>query len=55
MFLPYKALVEKQYGHQLKRLRTYNGGEYVKNKFTTYCTTPGIQMQHIFPHKKWCY
>jgi hypothetical protein len=36
MFLAYKALVEKQYGHQLQRLRIYNGDEYVNDKFTTY-------------------
>jgi transposase InsO family protein len=49
-FLAYKALVEKQYGHQIQRLRTYNGGKYVKNYFTSYCTTQGIQMQHIVPY-----
>jgi hypothetical protein len=36
MFLAYKALVEKQSKHQLQRLKTDNGGEYVNNKFTTY-------------------
>jgi transposase InsO family protein len=45
-----KALVEKQFGHQLHRLRTNNGGEYVNNKFTSYCTTPGIQMQNTIPY-----
>jgi hypothetical protein len=58
MVLAYKALVEKQYGHQLQRLRTYNGGEYMKNKFTSYCTTRGIQLQHIVPYtpqQKWCF
>ena len=34
-FLAYKALVEKQPGHQIQRLRTYNGGEYVNNNFTS--------------------
>jgi hypothetical protein len=48
--LAYKALVEKKSGHQLQRLRTYNGGEYVNNQFTSYCTTQGIQMQHIVPY-----
>jgi hypothetical protein len=38
-FLAYKALVEKQSGHQIQRLRTDNGGEYVNNNFTNYCTT----------------
>ena len=50
MFLAYKALVEKQSGHHLQKLRTDNGGEYVNNKFTTYCTTQGIQMQHTVPY-----
>jgi transposase InsO family protein len=49
-FLVYKALVEKQTRHQIQKLRTYNGGEYVKNNFTGYCTTQGIQMQHIVPY-----
>ena len=49
-FLAYKALVEKKYGHQIQRLRTNNGGEYVSNNFTNYCTTQGIQMQHVVPY-----
>jgi transposase InsO family protein len=49
-FLAYKALVEKQSGHQIQRLRTNNGGEYVNNNFTSYCTTQGIQMQHTVPY-----
>jgi hypothetical protein len=48
--LAYKALVEKKSGHQIQRLRTYNGGEYVNNNFTSYYTTQGIQMQHIVPY-----
>jgi hypothetical protein len=50
MFVTYKALVEKQSRHQLQRLRTYKEGEYVNKKFTAYCTTQGIQMQHIVPY-----
>lgn len=46
MFLAYKTLVEKQSGHQILNLRYDNGGEYV-NKFTTFYTEQGIQMQHI--------
>jgi hypothetical protein len=38
-FLAHKALVEKLSGHQLQRLRTYNGGKYVNNNFISYCTT----------------
>jgi transposase InsO family protein len=49
-FLAYKALVEKKSGHQIQKLRTDNGGEYVNNNFTSYCTTQGIQMQHIVPY-----
>ena len=50
MFLAYKALVEKKSGHHLQKLRTNNGGEYVNNKFTTYCTAQGIQMKHTVPY-----
>jgi transposase InsO family protein len=49
-FLAYKGLVEKQSRHQIQRLRTDNGGEYVNKNFTSYCTTQGIQMQHIVPY-----
>jgi transposase InsO family protein len=42
--------VEKKYGHQIQRLRTNNGGEYVNNNFTSYFTTHGIQIQHIVPY-----
>jgi transposase InsO family protein len=50
-FLAYKALVEKKTGHQIQRLRIDNGGKYVNNNFTIYCTTHGIQMQHTVPFK----
>jgi hypothetical protein len=33
-----------------QRLRTDNGGEYVNNNFTSYCTTQGIQMQYNVPY-----
>jgi transposase InsO family protein len=49
-FLAYKALIEKQFEHQIQRLRTNNGGEYVKNNFKSYCTTQGIQMKHTIPY-----
>jgi hypothetical protein len=48
--LAYKALIEKQSGYQIQRLRTDNGGEYVNNNFTNYCTTQGNQMQHTVPY-----
>ena len=50
MFLAYKALVEKQSGHQIIKLRSDNGREYVNQKFTTFCTKQGIQQQHIVPY-----
>ena len=49
-FVKYKALVEKQSRHRLQMLRTDNGGKYVNNNFTSYCTTEGIQMKHIVPY-----
>jgi hypothetical protein len=49
-FLAYKDLVEKQFGHQLQRLITDNGGKYVNNKFTSYYIAQGIQMKHIVPY-----
>ena len=50
MFLAYKALVEKQSGQHILKLRYDNGGEYVNNKFNTFFTEQGIQMQHIVPY-----
>ena len=34
----------------MHKLRTYNGGEYLKNKFIVYCTKQGIHMQHSVPY-----
>ena len=50
MFLAFKAIVEKQSGHQILNLRSDNGREYVNNKFINFCTENGIQMQHIVPY-----
>ena len=50
MFLAYRALVEKQSGHQIIKLRSDNGGEYVNKMFTTFCTEQGIQQQHTVPY-----
>eukprot|EP01018_Ginkgo_biloba_P029061 Gb_03163 [translate_table: standard] len=49
-FVDFKAFVEKQSGHQIQRLRTDNGGEYVINDFHDFCTTHGIQMQRTVPY-----
>ena len=50
MLLSYKALVEKQSGHQIIKLKSDNWGEYVNNKFTTFCTEQGIQQQDTIPY-----
>eukprot|EP00253_Pinus_taeda_P010782 PITA_10782 len=50
MFLAFKAFVEKKIGHQILKLRSDNGREYVNNKFINFCTENGIQMQHIVPY-----
>ena len=50
MFLAYKALVEKKSGHQIIKLRSKNGGEYVNKNFTTFCTKQGIQQQQTVPY-----
>ena len=49
MFLAYRALVEKQFGHQILKLISNNRGKHVNNKFTTFCTEQRIQ-QHIVPY-----
>ena len=50
MFLAYKALVEKQSSHQILKIKSNNGGEYVNNKFTTFYTEQRIQQQHTVPY-----
>eukprot|EP00253_Pinus_taeda_P021288 PITA_21288 len=50
MFLAFKVFVEKQYGHQILKLRFDNGEEYVNNKFINFCTQHGIQLQHTVPY-----
>ena len=47
--MAYKALVEKKLRHQIQRLKK-DRGEYIRNTFTNYYTTKGIQMKHIVPH-----
>ena len=49
MFLAFKAFVEKKSGHQIIRLRSDNGREYVNNKFINFYTEHDIQLQHIVP------
>jgi len=46
-FLQFKALVERQSGHQMKTLRTDRGGEFIYKPFMQYCKENGIQRQLI--------
>eukprot|EP00253_Pinus_taeda_P023113 PITA_23113 len=50
MFLAFKIFVEKQSGHQILKLRSDNGEEYVNNKFINFYTKNRIQMQHTVPY-----
>ena len=50
MFLAFKAFVEKQFGHQILKLKSDNGGEYVNKKFIDFYTEHGIQLQHTIPY-----
>jgi hypothetical protein len=42
-FKEWKALKEKESGHQLMRLRTDNGGEFTSSEFTSFLATEGIR------------
>jgi len=44
--LAFKVFVEKQYGHQILKLRSDNDREHVNNKFINLFIKHGIQMQH---------
>jgi transposase InsO family protein len=50
MFLAYKALVEKQYGHQLQKLRTIMEVNMLTKNLQLTALHIGIQMQHIVPY-----
>lgn len=41
-FYQFKALVENQSGHLIKKLRMDSGGEYISNDFIKYCKDHGI-------------
>ena len=49
-FCEFKTLVEKESGKQVKSLRSDNGGEYISGEFKDFCSTEGIQREHIAPH-----
>ncbi|CAN0881937.1 Retrovirus-related Pol polyprotein from transposon TNT 1-94 [Linum grandiflorum] len=44
-FLQFKAAAEKQSGHQIKKLRTDHGGEFIYKPFMEYCRNNGIKRQ----------
>ena len=48
-FLEWKAMVEKASGHDLKILRTDNGGEFTSTKFEEYLKSEGIRHEYTIP------
>ena len=42
IFQFFKSLVENEYGKKIKTLRSYNGGEFVKNEFEAFLSKHGI-------------
>ncbi len=48
-FKSYQRLAEKETGHQLKALRTDNGGEYTSREFTSYLQQEGVDHQFTVP------
>ena len=48
-FLEWKVMVEKPSGHDLKILRTDNGGEFTSNKFEEYLKSEGIHHEYTIP------
>lgn len=50
IFRNFKAMIEKQSGHQIKILRSDNGGEYESNEFQKYLDKNGIVHQTSAAH-----
>ena len=48
-FVEWKALVEKSSGHQVKVLRTNNGGEYTSTQFEAFLKAEGIRHERTVP------
>ena len=44
-FEMFKALVENESGNKIKRIRINNGGEYVNNRFKSFCEHHGIKRE----------
>ena len=50
LFKEYKALVEKQQGSTIRKLRTDGGGEYTSNEFCHLLLQDGIEIQRTTPY-----
>ena len=46
-FKAFKALVENERIHEIKCLRSNNGGEFTSNEFNEFCENPGIKRQFL--------
>ena len=50
VFRKFQAMVERQSGHKLKKLRSDRGGEYTSNEFTKFCEDIGMERQLTVSH-----
>ena len=48
-FHKFHAMVERETGNPLKRLRIDNGGEYISMEFKEYCSKHGIKHEKTVP------
>ena len=48
-FQKFQAMVERETGNPLKRVRTDNGGEYIYREFKEYCSKHGIRHEKMVP------
>ena len=48
--MAWKALVERQSGHKIKRVRSDNGGEYIAGVLAKHLSTEGIIHEFTIPH-----
>ena len=49
-FKQWKAMIKKQVGKQIKRLRTDSGMEFCGKEFNEFCKNEGIVRHHIVRH-----
>ena len=49
VFPKFHALIERETGRKLERLRTDNGGEYTSREFEEYCSNHGIRHEKTVP------